>query len=64
MSMLKLKLKPFYDITITLSVAGAAAVTGAAIISFPVDSPQAMAAEGYRSVYQTRVTLPLSQPLH
>lgn len=39
MSMLKLKLRPFYDITITLSVAGAAAVTGAVIVSFPVDSP-------------------------
>lgn len=39
MSLLKLKLRPLYDITITLSVAGSAAVTQAQIVHFPFSLP-------------------------
>lgn len=64
MSLLKLKLRPLYDITITLSVAGSAAVTQAQIVHFPFSlPPQATAVESWGSVYQTGVTLPSSQAL-
>lgn len=39
MSLLKLKLRPLYDITINMSVAGSTAVTQAQIVRFPVHSP-------------------------
>lgn len=39
MSLLKLKLRPLYDITINLSAAGSTAVTQAQIVHFPVHSP-------------------------
>ena len=39
MSLLKLKLRPLYDITINLSVAGSTAVTQAHIVHFPIHSP-------------------------
>ncbi len=39
MSLLKLKLRPLYDITINLSEAGSTAVTQAQIVHFPIHSP-------------------------
>lgn len=39
MSLLKLKLRPLYDITINLSVAGSTAVTQAQIAHFSIHSP-------------------------
>lgn len=47
MSLLKLKLRPLYDITINLSVAGSTAVTQAQIVHFPIHSPLGY---GYREL--------------
>ncbi len=64
MSLLKLKLRPLYDITINLSMTGSTAVTQAQILRFPIYSPPGYDCKELRRVYQTGVTLPSSQPLH